>query len=254
MAEMRKQGIQGKILGEEYWVEALAPSHPGPLLKNHLYREWQRKESKLSFLDWLDSDQGQQALSDSRTRFAGYVGYTSEEVITHKESGRKIKLADLSTLKVHYLSEEERKPYQIDFERDKEQNSYIVQNGEPFCTAKHKSHGKAGGAIFVVDSKGQFYAGTQVLNSFHHSSFLGGAAIIGGGELFVDENGCLFAISNHTGHYEAGPNEMVSVLKLLISKGIDLNKVALKLYNHSSGQVQSYNAQQYLLSNSSVNT
>lgn len=254
MAEMRKQGIQGKILAEEYWVEALAPSHPGPLLKNHLQREWRRGQSELCFLDWLDSDQGQQAFRDSRSRFAGYVGYTSEEIITHKETGRKIKLADLSTLKVRYLSEEERKSYQIGFKRDSEQKGYIVQNGVPFCTAKHKSHGKVGGAIFVVDSKGQFYAGTQVLNSFHHSSFLGGAPIMGGGELFVDEKGYLFAISNNTGHYEAGPEEMLNVLKLLISNGIDLSAVTLQLYYHSNNQVQSCNAQQYFLSNSSVNT
>lgn len=254
MAEMRKQGVQGKILGEEYWVEALAPSHPGPLLKKHLQREWERGNSKLSFLDWLDSDKGMQAYSDARTRFAGYVDFQSDEFINHSQTGRRIRLADLNKMQVKYLSEEERRPYRIDFERDKDQKAYLSQNEKPFCTAKHKSHGKFGGAIFVVDAKGQFYGGTQVLNSFHHSSFLGGAAIRGAGELFVDENGSLFAISNNTGHYEAGPNEMLNVLKLLSVNGINLNKVTLKLYNHDTHQCEIFNAQRYLSTNSSLNT
>jgi hypothetical protein len=254
MAEMRKQGVQGKILGEDYWVEALTPSHPGPQLKEHLYREWRREESTLSFIDWLDSNEGKLALTDARTRFAGYVNFQSDEFIMHSQSGRKIRLADLNKMQVKYLSEEERKPYQINFESDSEKKTYLAQNGEPFCTALHKSHGKTGGAIFVVDAKGQFYGGSQVLNSFHHSSFLGGQAIQGGGELFVDEKGSLYAISNNTGHYQAGPKEMLNVLKLLSARGIDLNIVTLKIYNHGSNKHETFNAQQYLVSNSLINT
>lgn len=247
MAEMRRNNITGKVLDEKHWSEALIPSHPGPTLRNFLYTTWNRSKSSESFVDWCASAAGQEIFESAKERFAGHIQYASSTKIIHSESQREITLADLDKMSVRYLSSEEKQAYRVDIKKDHAGRAYFSQDNQPFSTAKHCSHGTKGKAIFVVDPLGQFYSGTQIMNFFHHSSFLAGAAVIGAGELLIDEQGNLIEISNNSGHYEPGPEEMVNILKLLRGNGIDLTKVTLKLVDHPfKGHYKTFNAAAFL--------
>lgn len=251
MAEMRAFDIEGKMLSESHWLEALASSHPGPLLRSFLVQKWERGSSSESFADWLIGADGQRTLADSRERFAGYLAYASEEVTVHPETKIPIHYADLDKLQVKYLSKEERVAYQVNFKSGRDGEICFSQNNHPFCTKEHVSHGSKGKAIFVVDANGQLYSGTQVYNRFHHSSFLSGGAVMGAGELLTDDEGHLIEISNNSGHYQPGPKEMVNILKLFDSNGVDLSRVTLKLVIHPyEGKYQTYNAVEFLKTHS----
>ncbi|MCP2295811.1 hypothetical protein APR11_002229 [Nocardia amikacinitolerans] len=122
---------------------------------------------------------------------------------------------------VKYLTEEERKAYQL-FVRD---GKIYDANGNLFDTsAASTAHSPGGGrAIFVMDENGNMYASTRhAVGEFHHSSFLGGKPVAGAGELQV-VNGELKLITDQSGHYKPAQEYTQQVISNLQGQGVQLN-------------------------------
>ncbi|MFI0434735.1 MAG: hypothetical protein ACH350_03270 [Parachlamydiaceae bacterium] len=144
---------------------------------------------------------------------------------------------------VTYLSNPaERSDFKIEF-----RSGEMLRKGVPFHTEEEKSLASGTGwAIFVIDPKGVFYAGTQMLHHFHHTSFLGGAAIMGGGEIKTDQNGKIVALSNKSGHYQPSRTQSLNTLKMLHQHGVDLSKVEFKEYSGKQPPLVYQSALEYL--------
>ena len=188
IAEMKRAGIEGKMLSPSYVIEAST--------KEHLYNphdhleEWQESHSNQNFDDWISI----------------HYAHTNFE-------------------KVKYLKNDvERLPYKLEF-----LNGKSFRNNAPFDTTNESSeHSGKGFAIFVIDSKGQFYAGSHIRGRFHHSSFLGGGAIQGGGEIKTNPEGKIIEISNKSGHYKPSKIQILNTLNLLEKAGVDLSQVKFR--------------------------
>jgi hypothetical protein len=84
-----------------------------------------------------------------------------------------------------------------------------------------------GRAIFVVDQDGNIYASTeQSIGVFHHSSFLAGGDVAGGGEIEVSD-GEIRLLTNRSGHYFPTQEMTLRVLQILKSQGADVEWVQL---------------------------
>jgi hypothetical protein len=118
---------------------------------------------------------------------------------------------------VRYLSQSERRAYEITFQGGKMYDA----SGAPFDTSDASTVFSAEGrAIFVMDENGDFYASKfQQVGRFHHSSLAGGEPVAAAGEMKV-EQGVLILISNKSGHYRPGPTFMEQALDSLSRKGI----------------------------------
>ncbi len=122
---------------------------------------------------------------------------------------------------VRKLSEEERADFEL------KGGSHLTQGNPPVTFDTNGMFSKfmgSGYAIFVMDKSGRIYAGQHKIGLFHHSSFLAGGDVAGGGEMKV-EAGTLKAITNKSGHYWPRAEEMVQVFDELHSRGVDLTKV-----------------------------
>lgn len=85
-----------------------------------------------------------------------------------------------------------------------------------------KDHG-----IWVMSPEGEFYSGPQTTatGDFHHSAFLAGAPIKGGGEWLVQQ-GNVKVITGSSGHYKPTFDQFQDVLRTLSARSVDLSKVA----------------------------
>ena len=122
---------------------------------------------------------------------------------------------------VRKLSEEERADFEL------KGGSHLTQGNPPVTFDTNGMFSKfmgSGYAIFVMDKSGRIYAGQHKIGLFHHSSFLAGGDVAGGGEMKV-EAGTLKAITNKSGHYWPRAEEMVQVFDEFHSRGVDLTKV-----------------------------
>ncbi|MFP4310419.1 MAG: hypothetical protein ACLFS9_00365 [Nitriliruptoraceae bacterium] len=108
----------------------------------------------------------------------------------------------------------------------------LMQNGAPFdTTAPEPMYSKFSGkgwGIYVMAPDGRLYAGSHRVGLFHHSSFLAGSDVAGAGEIKA-EGGKLRGITNKSGHYTPGPEQMRQVLEELAGRGTSLAGVELRL-------------------------
>jgi hypothetical protein len=100
----------------------------------------------------------------------------------------------------------------------------IFQNGKPFSTQSQQPFPLF---IYVIDLQGNFYAGRDVRNEFHHSSFLAGGPVLATGEIEVDSNGRLKKITMNSGHYVPTHKEMLNALSYFKEHGVDLTNVSV---------------------------
>ena len=100
--------------------------------------------------------------------------------------------------------------------------STIKRGGVTFDTSEMFSKFKGSGfAIYVMDGSGAIYADRHKVSLFHHSSFLGGGSVSGAGEMRV-EGGKLVHLTNKSGHYTPGFEEMAATLLSLRGAQVDL--------------------------------
>ena len=91
----------------------------------------------------------------------------------------------------------------------------ITQGGQPYDTSAMYSKFKGDGfAIYVMSQDGRFYSTSHKIGLFHHSSFMGGGAVAGAGEIKVT-GGTVQYITNKSGHYTPGDRELTQTLHAL---------------------------------------
>jgi len=91
----------------------------------------------------------------------------------------------------------------------------VTQGGQPYDTSAMYSKFKGDGfAIYVMGQDGRFYSTSHKIGLFHHSSFLGGGAVAGAGEIKV-VGGTIQYITNKSGHYWPGDRELTQTLHAL---------------------------------------
>lgn len=187
LEQMENQHIQGKALSPDYLIEVGTQKH---LYEVDTYLdEWEKSDTQLNFDDWMKQTHDNVALKE-----------------------------------VQYLTTDaERLPYRLDFK-----NGKALRENVPFdTTTETTEHSGVGSAIFVIDANRQFYAGSHIRGTFHHSSFLGGAAIMGAGEIKTNDKGEITHITNKSGHYKPDKQQDLNTLKILQDAGVDLSKVKL---------------------------
>src|SRR6185437_14900388 len=91
----------------------------------------------------------------------------------------------------------------------------VTQGGQPYDTSAMYSKFKGDGfAIYVMGQDGRFYSTSHKIGLFHHSSFMGGGAVAGAGEIKVT-GGTVQYITNKSGHYTPGDRELTQTLHAL---------------------------------------
>lgn len=69
----------------------------------------------------------------------------------------------------------------------------------------------------------------DVLEFWHHSSIVAGAAVLCAGEIGTDANGFLRFASNQSGHYRPGREHFLRFLERLVHAGVDMEHVMLEV-------------------------
>lgn len=103
---------------------------------------------------------------------------------------------------------------------------------------------ETGKSIFCLSADLELYLSNPdvVLDpTFHHSSFFKGRPVACAGTMEI-KNGCIVEITLLSGHYKPNRKHMLTLLKSLQEKGVDLSQVRVK--DHPDGSEQ--NAQYYL--------
>jgi hypothetical protein len=69
----------------------------------------------------------------------------------------------------------------------------------------------------------------DVLEFWHHSSFVSGAPVLCAGEIATDANGSVWFVSNHSGHYRPGRPHLLAFLERLAADGVDMEPVTVEV-------------------------
>lgn len=198
-----------KILEEFAWLEALSSDHRYGFSLLSEWRSWKADRTDLSFHEWREEK--------------GFIGTSSDQV--------------------KYLDADERKKYQVSFLEGK-----LVRDHQPFTTARaHSLFSGQGIAIYVVSLEEQLYVGSHEVGKFHHSSFLSGRPIKGGGEIQTDAHGQIVYLTSKSGHYNPSKKQMLNVLKWLKKNNVNLDVIKLCVPDQGIDYLY-HNAHDYLLS------
>jgi hypothetical protein len=216
--EIQKQGFNGCTVREEHWSEIINPDHFGPLLERKLFHKWERSQTSLSYLSWLESPDGIRAREDVLDSLRGYFDYRSSEKEIHPITQVLVHKTDIDKLKIKYVSDEERKTYAVQFRTNLEGETLLYSSeGTPIV----------GTFAYVIGPDKTIYAAPHKPNQFHHSSFLRGTAVIGAGKFTTDSNGKILALDNNSGHYRPSRANFEDTLRIFKENGVDLDKVEI---------------------------
>lgn len=187
--------VRAKLLDPSAWPEFFDPKHRPAIVLGDAMKEWQQANTVRPFEVWLEKN-----------------------FMPHHESDPDF------AQRVTYLSPEQREEYRVEIAGGVFR---WVESGELVHTGSMTTHvsGK-GHAIWVCSADRRFYSADHVVGSFHHSSFLSGLPVMGAGEWAIDQ-GRLVAISNRTGHYKAGFQELFRVMLRLSADGVDMSSVVV---------------------------
>lgn len=139
------------------------------------------------------------------------------------------------------LNAQERKIYQTACK-----DGMLTRNSHPFDTAHERTRhsGDKPAAIFVIGPNNDLYCGSHIDTVFHHSSFLGEAAIAAAGEVKTDSNGKIVELSAKSGHYKPTDRQNLYMLRYFQDRGVDLSKVDFSYWGEK-GEMKE-NAKEYL--------
>lgn len=196
-------------LRKEHFLEAILPQHYMGTPLQKFIKAWNNDtKTKLAFDEWLE--------------------------LQNKD--------DLEKVKVSYYDEAERKKHLIEIKDGK-----LVQNGVPFNTSGYKAfYSSTDFAIFVMAPDDSIYAAQYSYGKIHHSSFLSGSSVKFSGELKTDEQGNIVQITNKSGHYWPGEDNLLLFLEVLCQKGVNLSQTQLKVLTPEGIEVTYDSAEQYL--------
>jgi hypothetical protein len=205
--QMLRSDGAGRALDNNYLIERATRTHV-PLFAGQtaesLYNR-ERASTGLDLDDWIAQVLIPRSEDDPTNQY--FNGRTINPV----------QIASLNTQRVKYCTPAERADFAINIEGGflKDASGDLYDTG-----CKETGFKGKGWAIYVVDFDGQFYSESHILNEFHHSSFLAGNPTQAAGELAVDR-GRLIGLTNKTGHYKAGQDELVKALEILREGGVD---------------------------------
>ncbi|TWT00297.1 hypothetical protein [Reyranella sp. CPCC 100927] len=187
------RSVRTKILDPYAWPEFFDPQHRPIHALQGAVTQWQQANSASPFEVWLEK--------------SFVPKHQNDPALAQR---------------VTYLSPEEREEYRVDIVGGVFR---WAESGDLVHTGGMTTHFSGRGhAIWVCSVERHFYCASHVVGSFQHSSFLGGLPVMGAGEWAVDQ-GRLVVISNKTGHYRAGFEEMFRVMLRLSANGVDLSSV-----------------------------
>ncbi|MBS0652986.1 MAG: hypothetical protein JSR39_05595 [Verrucomicrobia bacterium] len=206
LPEIRDAGFNGCVQESSYWSETFNPSHISKPILTNLQKGFQltrQQTPDLDFETWMQTDHALDRLEWS-------------------EGSRNI-----ADFQVAYLTPEQRAHHRVEFRKEGD-DTVLYYQGAPLNTEHFETEAGIGRAIFVIGPDHQLYVGNHIPFKFHHTSFFGGSAVIGAGEIMTDPSGKLVAVTDKSGHYKPKKKHMVDALKVLSGeKGIDLTNITL---------------------------
>ena len=117
----------------------------------------------------------------------------------------------------------------------------ITADGTPLDTTKMVTmQSGPGAAIYVMSVEGNIHVHSHAVGHYHHSSLLAGAPVAGAGEIKVS-NGRITWLSNKSGHYKAGRDNLLQVLAVLQKKCIGLDFALTVVSEEGTGHYSSVN-------------
>lgn len=166
------------------------------------------------FDKWLNSSTVEESFNEWLTRIE------KREYVVNSET---LSCENLKFIpQVKYMNEEERKECQL-----KVENHLCTVNRNKLTSPLARFH------IFVISPDDLVYVGLYERGKMHHSSFLAGNPISGGGKMIL-KNGKVEMITDKCGHYGIDQKRMYHSLKTLLSLGVDLSETKLILDAHTA--------------------
>lgn len=201
MERMRKNGYKGAMLQQEYWCEAIHPQHYAEKFSSKLFTCWEsNRETPYSFTEWLKTRDGKNA----HTKSLSLMNKTNED---HSKT-------DLAAMKIQNPNSQEQFQYRVRMDtKDPSKPKFIRRNGLPLL----------GINMYVIDSDLKIYAAPKVRNSFHHSSFVGGRAVICAGIVELLDDGTIKQINTLSGHYKPCFEHFKNAMQVLKLYGFKRN-------------------------------
>lgn len=175
-ADFRKIGKN-----QSYWLEFLDPQHRPGFQLSPMYSFWLADQdaidNKKSFWDCIGTVLNPDKVDILVKYYPQKENYFKEKHMLHFDGGR---------IKDHW--------------------------DDNYTTSDKETHFSGNGwAIFVVSPEGEFFSGSHAVGRHHHSSFLGGGAIMAAGELVVDD-GVIRIITAKSGHYRPSAANMLTLV------------------------------------------
>lgn len=122
----------------------------------------------------------------------------------------------------------------------------LKKGNKPFATTHEQTaHSGKGWVIFVIGHKDELYTGSHLPGVFHHSSFLGDAAVTAAGEIKTNNKGKITHISSKSGHYKPTEKENIATLKWFEARGVNLSEVMFTYFT-ADGEADPIKADLYL--------
>lgn len=259
LCKAEKAGLRLKPLDKSTWLEAVEPKHHYSLIsqiideaylesKNSILikiitftsltfpclksfaKKMKEKQEGMNKEDWLQSTKAKNKIKKKLKKY--------DEAFDEELSAQ-----DLESYEVKYCSSQEGKQYELRFSEKEDNNrTFLSQKGSLYRTYDKESHAR-GWAMFVVSPEKKMYANSSTRFKFHHSSFLSGQPVLFAGEIKIDAEGHLQALSNKSGHYQVGVEQILQVLRFFRESGVSLQDVFFK---DVSGSEKYYKAEELL--------
>jgi hypothetical protein len=137
---------------------------------------------------------------------------------------------------VSYLDPEARKAYEVHLGATVTRGPANTVFDTSTMTSKFSGKGFA---IYVMSPSGEMYADQHKVGLFHHSSFLAGAEVAAAGEIRVT-GGKVRYVTNKTGHYKAGAEEVWQLLHRFRRSGMDLKPIDVVILDAGKGPFGPY--------------
>jgi len=212
---LSRSGFEGVHLHEDYWQELLVEQHFCPPKSQFLRQQWEVSECDLAYESWLESSEGKESMK------------VYQQVVRSEHQPDFSDTVRSFLGEVRYLTDKQLKKYKVEVTNIGGE-IFLIQNGRRLINKEDRSEQTF---IFVINVLGEIYACHPVGNLLHHSSLGRGKLVISAGELIVDVSGHLIEVTNLSGHYRPGRKQTLNALSILASRGIDLTKVKLSVYD-----------------------
>lgn len=120
------------------------------------------------------------------------------------------------------------------------QHQLRVNNGEIGIVSNQPLQRDGRPVVFVVHPDGNVLLGNYERGKFHHSSLRNGGNVLGAGELYLNNDGTLKAISDKSGHYLPDGLRMLQGLAALKKAGVVLTRVPLRIGTEDAGTAEAF--------------